>query len=190
MRYYCLDIFKRAGLELPPYLMACLLQAAFTLGYVVSTPLMSRVSRKPQYLVSAGLIGLSMACIGFCLQMKVRVCLAVAFCKGRSRISFPKRLHFVLIGHCQPGPEELHPIRPSRCHYHGRILLLTRGGSGQLCPPGRDIPSKGQGSLHLSRFFCQVCMTCMYGIGHGFSIIRALTNRVQLTLFIPGIQFE
>ena len=46
--YYSLDIFRRANVQMNNYMLAIALQSAFTVGYIISAPLMTRIPRKVQ----------------------------------------------------------------------------------------------------------------------------------------------
>ena len=48
-----------------------LLQAGFTLGYVASTPLMSRVGRRAQFIASGTLMAAAMMSLGLTMNLQV-----------------------------------------------------------------------------------------------------------------------
>jgi hypothetical protein len=40
--YYALDIFSASKVNISPYILAIMLQSAFTVGYAISTPMLAR----------------------------------------------------------------------------------------------------------------------------------------------------
>ncbi|XP_059083417.1 uncharacterized protein LOC131880741 [Tigriopus californicus] len=65
--YYSLDIIHKAQLAINPYLLSCLVQGGFTLGYMVSTPFLSKIGRRKQFIFSSLLTSFSMTSLGLCI---------------------------------------------------------------------------------------------------------------------------
>jgi len=67
LSYYMLEILDEMELTMDEYLNACLVQSAFTLGYLFATPLLTRLRRKVQFTASTATFALCMATLGSCL---------------------------------------------------------------------------------------------------------------------------
>ena len=70
--YYSLDLLSRVEIVLDKYLMVCLLQSSITLGFIITTPFMACIGRKPQYITSGLLTSCSMVVIGIAFSEHVR----------------------------------------------------------------------------------------------------------------------
>ncbi len=69
--YYILEIFRLSRLPaIDRYQLACLQHASMVIGYLASVPIMARTKRRRQFVVSAGLMGLSMAVLGTSLSLE------------------------------------------------------------------------------------------------------------------------
>ena len=69
--YYALDIFTASKVDISPYILAIMLQSAFTVGYAISTPLLSRMKRRTQFILSGSIMVASYSVLGVCLYLKV-----------------------------------------------------------------------------------------------------------------------
>lgn len=69
--FYSLDIIDKAELTFDAYLLSTLIKAGFLVGNIISTPLMSKVGRRPQFLLSTVLVALSMYTIALCMYVEV-----------------------------------------------------------------------------------------------------------------------
>ena len=69
---YSMDIFKRAEVEVPHYLLTILLNLSFLTGYIISIFLTSTLKRKVQFLIGVILMSISQAVLG--LALKAEVC--------------------------------------------------------------------------------------------------------------------
>lgn len=68
--YYSLDIFAASRVEMSPYILAILVQGSFTIGYALSTPLLNKMKRKSQFIMSGAIMVASYTVLGFCLYLK------------------------------------------------------------------------------------------------------------------------
>jgi hypothetical protein len=69
--YYSLDIFKRANVQMNNHVLSILVQSGTTLGYVFSAPLLTKISRKLQFITSGVFMAISLATLGFTLKSEV-----------------------------------------------------------------------------------------------------------------------
>eukprot|EP00095_Tigriopus_kingsejongensis_P011387 maker-scaffold68_size422247-snap-gene-1.14 protein:Tk11387 transcript:maker-scaffold68_size422247-snap-gene-1.14-mRNA-1 annotation:"sugar transporter" len=67
--YYSLDIIHKANLAINPYLLSCLVQGGFTVGYMISTPFLSKIGRRKQFTYSTLLMSFSMTTLGLCMMV-------------------------------------------------------------------------------------------------------------------------
>ena len=68
---YSMDIFKRAEVEVPHYLITILLNLSFLTGYIISIFLTSTLKRKVQFLIGVILMSISQAVLGLALKAEV-----------------------------------------------------------------------------------------------------------------------
>ena len=68
---YSMDIFKRAEVEVPHYLLTILLNLSFLTGYIISIFLTSTLKRKVQFLIGVILMSISQAILGLALKAEV-----------------------------------------------------------------------------------------------------------------------
>ena len=68
---YSMDIFKRAEVEVPHYLLTILLNLSFLTGYIISIFLTSTLKRKVQFLIGVILMSISQAVLGLALKAEV-----------------------------------------------------------------------------------------------------------------------
>lgn len=66
--FYSLDIFQRAQVPMDNHLLSSLVQIGFILGYILSTPLLSKIPRRLQFIMSALFMALSFTTLGFSLD--------------------------------------------------------------------------------------------------------------------------
>ena len=69
--FYSLDIFRRANVKMNNYVLSILVNSGFTIGYMVSAMLMTRVGRKMQFICSGLFMAVSLATLGFTLDAEV-----------------------------------------------------------------------------------------------------------------------
>ena len=69
--FYSLDIFRRAEVKMNNYVLSILVNSGFTIGYMVSALLMTRVGRKMQFICSGLFMAVSLATLGFTLNAEV-----------------------------------------------------------------------------------------------------------------------
>lgn len=67
MSYYSLEIFAKAEVPLNEYILSILLQAGFTISFIISSPLMNAMKRRSQYLLSGFLLAFCMLMLSFCM---------------------------------------------------------------------------------------------------------------------------
>lgn len=71
--YYALDIFTASKVDISPYILAIMLQSAFTVGYAISTPMLARMKRRTQFILSGSLMVAAYSVLGVCLYLKETV---------------------------------------------------------------------------------------------------------------------
>ena len=69
--FYSLDIFRRANVKMNNYVLSILVNSGFTLGYLFSAMIMTRVGRKLQFISSGLFMAVSLATLGFTLDAEV-----------------------------------------------------------------------------------------------------------------------
>ena len=69
--FYSLDIFRRANVKMNNYVLSILVNSGFTLGYLFSAMIMTRVGRKLQFISSGLFMAVSLATLGFTLDEEV-----------------------------------------------------------------------------------------------------------------------
>ena len=67
MAYYSLEIFGNADVPIDEYVLSILVQAGFVAGYTLSTWLMTRVSRKWEFVSSGLLTATCMFLVSICM---------------------------------------------------------------------------------------------------------------------------
>ena len=65
--YYSLEIFAKAEVPLNEYILSILLQAGFTMSFMLSSSLMNIMKRRNQYLISGSLMAFCMLMLSFCM---------------------------------------------------------------------------------------------------------------------------
>ncbi len=68
---YSIYIFKKSNVALNEYVLSVLLQAGFTVGYLVSAPIMGHVGRRSQYFASSIFMATSMLLLAGALRALV-----------------------------------------------------------------------------------------------------------------------
>ena len=68
---YSMDIFKRAEVQVPHYLLTILVNLAFLAGYIISVFLTTSLKRKVQFLIGVILMSISQAILGLALKAEV-----------------------------------------------------------------------------------------------------------------------
>ena len=72
MSYYFLEVFTEAQMPLDPHLLSTLQQVMLTVGILISTPAMTRLGRRPHFIMAALFMGASMMSLALMLQLEVR----------------------------------------------------------------------------------------------------------------------
>lgn len=71
--FYSLDIFQRANVKMNNHMLSICVNSGFTIGYIISAIIMTRVPRKVQFISSAFFMAVSNATLGFTLQEEARM---------------------------------------------------------------------------------------------------------------------
>ena len=71
--FYSLDIFKRANLDMNSHVLAIFVQSGFLIGYIIAAFLMSRITRKTQFIVSGFFMSIFLFALGFILKTNFEV---------------------------------------------------------------------------------------------------------------------
>ena len=69
--FYSLDIFQRANVQMNNHMLSIFVTSGFTIGYIISAMIMTRVSRKLQFISSALFMALSTFTLGTVLSFEV-----------------------------------------------------------------------------------------------------------------------
>ena len=73
--FYSLAIFKRANVNMNSHVLAIFVQSGFLFGYVIAAFLMSRVTRKAQFIISGIFMATFLFALGFILKSNTEVSL-------------------------------------------------------------------------------------------------------------------
>ena len=77
--FYSLAIFKRANVNMNSHVLAIFVQSGFLFGYIIAAFLMSRVTRKAQFIISGIFMATFLFALGFILKSNTEVSLQ-GFC--------------------------------------------------------------------------------------------------------------
>ena len=77
--FYSLDIFKRANLDMNSHVLAIFVQSGFLIGYIIAAFLMSRITRKTQFIVSGFFMSIFLFALGFILKTNFEVTFRLQF---------------------------------------------------------------------------------------------------------------
>ena len=77
--FYSLAIFKRANVNMNSHVLAIFVQSGFLFGYIIAAFLMSRVTRKVQFIISGIFMATFLFALGFILKSNTEVSL-LGFC--------------------------------------------------------------------------------------------------------------
>lgn len=91
--FYSLDIFKRANVNMNSHVLAIFVQSGFLSGYIIAAFLMSRVTRKTQFIISGFFMATFLFALGFILKSNTEVSLQ-GFCIIILRLQNILRGHF------------------------------------------------------------------------------------------------
>ena len=78
--FYSLAIFKRANVNMNSHVLAIFVQSGFLFGYIIAAFLMSRVTRKAQFIISGIFMATFLFALGFILKSNTEVSLQGFFC--------------------------------------------------------------------------------------------------------------
>ena len=73
--FYSLAIFKRANVNMNSHVLAIFVQSGFLFGYIIAAFLMSRVTRKAQFIISGISMAIFLFALGFILKSNTEVSL-------------------------------------------------------------------------------------------------------------------
>ncbi len=73
MVYYSLVIFQNAEIDMNNHILAIVVQSGLTFGYVISTPMMSKLPRRFQFITSGLLMSLSSTALGVSILINDQV---------------------------------------------------------------------------------------------------------------------
>ena len=71
--FYSLAIFKRANVNMNSHVLAIFVQSGFLFGYIIAAFLMSRVTRKAQFIISGIFMATFLFALGFILKSNTEV---------------------------------------------------------------------------------------------------------------------